>query len=159
MGSSMWHALKRYRELNPEARKLFHRAAVMLPCVALSLHLRGFKKTAEALEKKLSSSVSLRPQTENPATLAQLASHMVKAAGRYGILRPSCLAESLTLWFLLKQRGVAADLRIGVRKTAQKFEAHAWVEYAGAALNQTEEQHLHYAAFDGSLADLPGEKP
>ena len=34
-----------------------------------------------------------------------------------------------------------------------------FLECAGAALNQTEEQHLHYAAFDGSLAELPGEKP
>jgi Transglutaminase-like superfamily len=155
----MWQALKRYRGLDPEARKLFHRAAVMLPQISLSLHLRGFNRTKEALEKKLSSSASLLPQTESAAALVQRTSRVVKAAGRYGILRPTCLAESLTLWFLLKQRGVAADLRIGVRKTAQKFEAHAWVEYAGAALNQTEEHHQHYAAFDGSLADLPGEKP
>jgi transglutaminase superfamily protein len=154
----MWHALKRYKRLNPEARELFQRAIVLLPRVALCLRLRGFNGTREALGKKLSAAVFVSRSTEEAARLVQLSSRMVKAAGRYGIIRPTCLAESLTLWFLLKQRGVTADLRIGVRKTRQKFEAHAWVEYAGTALNQTVEQHHHYAAFDASLAKLSGEK-
>jgi hypothetical protein len=72
-------------------------------------------------------------------------------------LRPTCLVESLALWYLLQEQRVPADLRIGVRKMSGEFEAHAWVEYAGAALNQTEEQHRHYAAFDRGFSDLPGD--
>src|SRR5207245_11237411 len=33
----------------------------------------------------------------------------------------------------------------------KKFEAHAWVECGGAAINDPEELHRHYAAFDGTL--------
>jgi len=84
---------------------------------------------------------------------------MVQAAGRYGISRPTCLEESLTLWYLLRDQGVAADLRIGVRKQTGKFEAHAWVEHDGQALNQIEEAHRHYVAFEGEFSAPPEEQP
>jgi ribosome-associated translation inhibitor RaiA len=83
---------------------------------------------------------------------------MVKAAGHYGILHPTCLVESLALWYLLQMQNILATLRIGVRKTSNKLEAHAWVEYSGAALNQPEDQHQHYTAFDAAFSDLPREK-
>jgi hypothetical protein len=51
------------------------------------------------------------------------------------------------------------QLRIGVRKLSEKFEAHAWVEYEGEALNQPDEAHQHYTAFDNGFAEQPGEKP
>jgi hypothetical protein len=38
-------------------------------------------------------------------------------------------------------------VRIGTRKTEEKFEAHAWVECDGVALNEPEESHKHYVAF------------
>jgi hypothetical protein len=46
---------------------------------------------------------------------------------------------------------------VGVRKDGEKFEAHAWVERAGIALNEPEARHQHYAAFDAALASLPPE--
>jgi Transglutaminase-like superfamily len=160
MGSSVWQEFERYRRLNPGARKLFQRAAVLLPQIALSLRLRGFKKTREALQKKLLLSRPKEPvENERVAEAVQLTCRMVSAGAHYGPLRPTCLVESLALWYLLQKQGIPANLRIGVRKASKKFEAHAWVEYAGTALNQTEEQHQHYAAFDSGFADLPGEQP
>jgi hypothetical protein len=45
-----------------------------------------------------------------------------------------CLAWSLALRGLLAQAGIAAELRIGVAASQPgKFEAHAWVEAAGAS--------------------------
>ena len=76
---------------------------------------------------------------------------MVRAAARYGFVRATCLEESLTLWHLLRKQGHGAKLRIGVRKRAQKFEAHAWVEHDGTALNQAEQMHRHYAAFESEF--------
>jgi len=38
------------------------------------------------------------------------------------------------------------------------FEAHAWVERDGTALNEPDEPHHHYAAFDASLAASPPEE-
>jgi Transglutaminase-like superfamily len=81
---------------------------------------------------------------------------MVRAAGRFGIVQPTCLVESLALWHLLDEQKISSTLRIGVRKSRRKFEAHAWVEYAGNVLCQTEE-HRHYAAFNSELLDRSGE--
>ncbi len=80
---------------------------------------------------------------------------MVRAAARHSPGHPTCLEESLALWWLLGRRGIDSELRIGVRKQGEKFEAHAWVERAGAALNEPESVHEHYAAFDSALSSLP----
>ena len=83
---------------------------------------------------------------------------MVRAASHHGVVRATCLAESLVLWHLLQKRGVSVSLRIGVRKSEGKFEAHAWVEHEGVALCQPEEMHQHYAAFDKDLLEPTEEK-
>ena len=83
--------------------------------------------------------------------------HMVNAADRLGLVHPSCLAKSLTLWWLLGRQGIPSQLRIGIRKEAEKFEAHAWVERDGAALNEPDEHHHHYAAFDAAFSSPPPE--
>jgi Transglutaminase-like superfamily len=53
----------------------------------------------------------------------------------------------LVLWWLLGRQGIASSVRIGTRKREEKFEAHAWVECDGVALNEPEHAHKHYAAF------------
>jgi hypothetical protein len=153
----MWKAFQQYRALDPEARKLFHWATLLLPWVALSLRVRGFKSTKAALERRLSSSHARAVPNEPVVETVGRTARMIRAALRYGVVRPTCLAESLGLWYLLRKQGVSAELRIGVRKIAHKFEAHAWVEFDGVALNQPEEQHRHYAAFDSAFSNLPGE--
>lgn len=154
----MWKAFQRYRALDPQARNLFWRVVLLLPWTAISLRLRGFNATRAALQKHLPAAPA--PPIENrPAVqVVESTCRMVKAGAHYGITRPTCLGESVTLWYLLQKQGVAAVLRIGVRKVAEKFEAHAWVEYADVALNQEEEPHQHYAAFDSGFSDLPEEK-
>jgi hypothetical protein len=82
---------------------------------------------------------------------------MVRAAGYYGIGHPNCLNFSLALWWLLARQGIASDLRVGVRKEGEKFEAHAWVECGGVPLNEPELNHQQFAAFDSALASLPPE--
>lgn len=151
----MWKQLQRYRALDSEARKTFHHAALLLPVVKASLRLRGFKKTRESLEKRQSRG-SPEPSETGASLEAVLGiSRMVRAAARYGFVRATCLEESLTLWHLLRKQGHGAKLRIGVRKRAQKFEAHAWVEHDGTALNQAEQMHRHYAAFESEFVE-PG---
>jgi hypothetical protein len=128
----------------------------LLPFVRLSLRLRGFKKTQEWLQRRLNSNRQNRVEVSVAADLVQISCRMVRAAGRYGISGATCLEESLTLWYFLRREGIAASLRIGVPKQAEKFEAHAWVEHKGRALNQSEEGHRHYIAFEGEFLQ-PGE--
>jgi len=89
---------------------------------------------------------------------AAVTAHMVNAADRHGLVHPSCLAKSLTLWWLLGRQGIPSHLRIGIRKEKETFEAHAWVERDGTALNEPDEPHHHYAAFDVSLCASPPEE-
>jgi Transglutaminase-like superfamily len=48
---------------------------------------------------------------------------------------PTCLRRSVTLLRELRRRGLGATMHIGVRKTENKVEAHAWVEVAGEVVN------------------------
>ena len=150
----MWERLRRFSALERPARGLFLRAVVLLPLVVLSLRWRGFRGTQAVLQRFLSKA-NPEPDVALRSKIAGLTAHMVNAADRRGLVHPSCLAKSLTLWWLLGRRGIPSRLRIGIRKEKEKFEAHAWVERNGTALNEPDEPHHHYAAFDASLSALP----
>ena len=153
----MWERLRRFSALERPARSLFLRATVLLPLVALSLRWRGFRATQASLQRSL-----LNDNQEREAALvsksAAMIAHMVNAADRHGLVHPSCLAKSLTLWWLLARQGISSHLRIGIRKKEEMFEAHAWVERDGIALNEPDEHHHHYAAFDAAFSSLPPEE-
>jgi hypothetical protein len=154
----MWERLRRFRALEPPAQEVFLRATVLLPLVALSLRWRGFRSTQASLQLFLSDA----PQEHDLVLVnkdAAMTVSMVNAADRHGLVHPSCLAKSLTLWWLLGRQGIPSRLCIGIRKEKEKFEAHAWVERDGAALNEPDEHHHHYAAFDAAFSSLPPEVP
>jgi hypothetical protein len=138
---------------------MFRRASILLPLVRCSLHLRGYGKTYTSLQKRVQFQAEGRETLPDVREEVQVTCRMVRAAVRYSLAQFSCLEESLTLWYLLRKQGTPACLRIGVRKEKEKFEAHAWVEHAGEALNQTEEMHRHYAAFEQDLPEPPVEQP
>jgi len=138
---------------------MFRRAAIVLPLVRWSLRLRGYGKTITALELRVqfkAKEVETRPEMRDGV---QVTCRMVRAALRYSPAQFTCLEESLTLWYLLRRQGIPACLRIGVRKENEKFEAHAWVEHGGEALNQDEAMHRHYAAFGQDFPEPPADEP
>jgi hypothetical protein len=152
----MWERLRRFSALERTARGIFLRAAALLPLVSWSLRSRGFQKTRAFLEKFLSSPEDVADTSAPERT--DLTMRMVRAAVRHSAGHPTCLEESLVLWWLLGRRGIASELRIGVRKHDEKFEAHAWVERHGTALNEPESNHQHYAPFDAALSSTPEER-
>ncbi len=83
---------------------------------------------------------------------------MVRSAVHFAMPIAGCLEQSLTLWYLLGVQGVSARVRIGIPKQTRPFEAHAWVEYEGLALNQLEEPLSHYIPFDSELPGPPKAK-
>lgn len=147
----MWERLQRFRILAPEARSTFFRASVLLPAISLSLRIRGFRATQAALQSlsipKTEKSIVVQPADDEHIRMAV---SMVNAAARYG-LGSTCLEKSLVLWWLLRRLGLTSSVRIGARKAAGKFEAHAWVERDGAALNEPGDEHRHYAIFDAEF--------
>ncbi len=138
---------------------MFRRAAMLLPLVRWSLRLRGYGKTFTWLQKRVQFQARGTQSSPEAREEVQATCRMVRAALRYSLAQYSCLEESLTLWYLLRKQGIPACLRIGVRKENEKFEAHAWVEHDGEALNQDEAMHKHYAAFEEDLPEPPAEQP
>ena len=155
----MWEPFQRYKALDPETRRTLHRAAILLPLVRWSLRLRGYAKTFRSLQKHVQFPAKGTETGTEQREEVQLTCRMVRAALRYSLAQYTCLEESLTLWYLLRQQRIPAGLRIGVRKENEKFEAHAWVEHGGEALNQDEAMHRHYAAFEQVFPEPPAEQP
>lgn len=131
---------------------MFFRASVLLPVISLSLKIRGFRATLQALQDFSIPFKSGKPgEHVLDGQRVQLAVRMVNAAARYGWRQASCLEKSLALWWLLRREGIASRVRIGARKLSGRFEAHAWVERDGVALNEPVECHRHYATFDAAF--------
>ena len=66
----------------------------------------------------------------------------VRTATRYYYRRRlDCLPRALTIYLLLRRRGVPATLHIGVKR--YPFGAHAWVECLGEVLDDTTDDWRH----------------
>lgn len=63
-----------------------------------------------------------------------------------------CLQRSLLLVWLLRRRGLGGRLRIGVRPEQGQLAAHAWVEVAGRAINDSPARCARFEVLD-DLAD------
>jgi hypothetical protein len=141
--------------MDADARGIFLRATAVLPVISVSLKIRGFGATQEFLLR----SFPIAPQTSQQDSIhvvddrkrAELTSRMVNAAIRHVWRASTCLEKSLTLWWLLGRQGIACEMRIGARKQGGKFEAHAWLERDGVAVNEPQQEHRHYAAFDAAF--------
>lgn len=73
---------------------------------------------------------------------------MVRSVERAAVHSPlpgACLPRSLTLMYVLARRGIATELRLGARIAGTGFEAHAWVEHDGIALNDPANLRAGYA--------------
>jgi hypothetical protein len=147
----MWERLQRFRRLDPDSRRLILGACVALPLIGLSLAVRGFGATQASLQRFLPSKRNLSEVEAGCTDLALRSARMTRAAARLFGGHFTCLERSLTLWWLLERQGIAANVRIGTRKGEGRFEAHAWVECAGVALDDPGEHEHGYAAFEGEL--------
>ena len=61
------------------------------------------------------------------------------------------MPTALALQTILRRRGIGADLRFGVRKAADRIEAHAWVEHQGMPLIDSSDIRERYSAFDDAI--------
>lgn len=139
----------RFRNLPAPERGMLLHALAALPLSAFLLRLAGFRRAQGFLSKMAGRRA--RP-LDLEKTQAQRAASLVAAAAAEGPYHANCLEQSLTLWWLLQRRGTACQLRIGVRKQADRLEAHAWVELDGAILNDGEGIHRHFSPFPADLA-------
>ena len=138
--------------LSQSDRRLLLQALALFPLVALSLRLWGMKRTQSLLIRWFPARVTPIKRADCSAQVWTTA-RMVRVAARYNALWANCLKRSLVLWFLLRRQGIESQLRIGVRRQQGKFEAHAWLEWNGVALNDQSDVRQRFAMFN-SLSEV-----
>jgi hypothetical protein len=142
---------QRYRRLVPEDRQILIRAMVLLPCTEAGLRLFGFRRWQLLMAKWHRGVGNSASTTSDKLPRARRTADIVFAASRQGFIKGNCLSQSLVLWHLLRGAGASPDLRIGVRRSAGHIEAHAWVEFQGVILNDSEDVYQRYSLFEGDV--------
>lgn len=127
-------------------RKLLAASLVLLPATMVAHRILGYRRLQSLLERFLPASASTTDTAGADLTLAESVSRVVRIASNRLLPHPTCLQQSIYLRWLLARMGLAADLRIGVRKSRDRFEAHAWIEYRGRVLNDSEDVQSRYTA-------------
>src|SRR4051794_12780718 len=102
--------------MSPMQRRAMFDAWALLPMAWLALHTAGFKRVHRAVFD----SAPLRGTAEPDIVAACVAG--VETASRFCLLRSTCLTRSLALAWLLRRRGIASVLRIGVRLEASQLD-------------------------------------
>jgi len=136
-------AWRAFLDLSWPQRRSLALAWLLLPAGALGLRLLGFTRLQAVLLPRRRALASRTDVGE-----AQAIARMVDAAGRWNPVQTSCLVRSLVLCHLLRRKGLAAELRIGVTPPDGNFSAHAWVEHEGVALAEAGAAGARYSAFD-----------
>ena len=147
----MSRRLRKFLALSPADRVVFLKLWTLLPLVAASLHLLGYPRTLRLLSRWSPAAPEHARLSEDAMSYALRLGRLARIAGRYVPTNGSCLRQSLLVWWLLRRKGVPAELRIGVR-TQEGFTAHAWVEVDGQPVNDAPDVGERFAPFDGSLS-------
>ena len=132
--------------LSSAQRRILLKAAFMLPCFWIGLHLLGLHRLRAWLMP-----VSVFESTPLSIEAVKDMGNLVNIAGRHAPCPVTCLTRSLLLDWMLLRRGVASQFRIGVRLAQGVLEAHAWVEVAGVPVNDRSDIADQFAPF----ADIP----
>ncbi|WP_373540726.1 lasso peptide biosynthesis B2 protein [Chamaesiphon sp.] len=136
-------------------RWLLVHALWLLPVIAIAVSLKGMQFTQAMLLRLPLKSCAVAGTVESQVWATV---RLVRVAVRYHRRWTNCLKQSLLLWILLRSQGILSEIRIGVGRESTIFTAHAWVEYQGIVLNDTEDVHQRYQAFDRSFEQSMQEK-
>jgi hypothetical protein len=141
---------------------VFHDPALLAEALALPLLLplsfrfTGVPKTqawlrnwAEVHVKKVHSKNPIGAGPDAVISSALRAQRVVKRTTGIG---GSCLVRSLSLWAILLRRGVHTALRVGMRRSGEKIEGHAWLEIEGIPVNENERVIRGYSIHDGPIS-------
>jgi hypothetical protein len=137
-------------------RVLCSGAALMATRVGLGVvGFRGWKQKLEELSR--GDEGCSRVIDEAVLMEARQVARVMGMAERHLFFQPTCLERSLALWWMLRRRGIDAELRIGARKDRANFEAHAWLELNGTILNDESEEYRDFKTFEGLIGKLGGQ--
>jgi Transglutaminase-like superfamily len=142
--------LQRIRALDAGQWRVVVTSVVLLAPIQVMLKSQSFKKTAIVLAAR-----SDRPLGKNDPALARSMAEAVSLVAGRKVVGALCLGRSLLLWFLLRRRGMDAELVVGTKSAVdEEWMAHAWVEVDSQPVNDTADVRDHYSSFDLNLPRL-----
>ena len=97
--------------------------------------------------------------TPKEQELTARASRWTHAAARHPFPWARCLQRSLALCLWLERGGVRPSIRLGVRKDGATISAHAWVQYKGHVLNDSEQVGAEFATLAPAYPTGGGSEP
>ena len=101
----------------------------------------GFPRVFLLVDRWGRRSTHVRSLTEQRRIVHRTVKAVRTATRYYYRRRLDCLPRALTIFVLLRRRGVPATLRIGVKR--YPFGAHAWVECLGEVLDDSAHNWQH----------------
>ena len=134
--------LSKFSALSWPERRTLLAAMAWLPLFWFGLHVFGLRRFQNWLQHDRPSVESALSQDE----IVRIAT-LVNIAARRAFIPTTCLTRSLLLRWMLQRRGVASQLRIGVRMNKGNLDAHAWVESAGIPINDRPDVGEQFAPF------------
>lgn len=130
-------SLRRLSQLGAAELALLLEAAILLIFARIMLRCAPFPRIAPRLgvflpPQEARARVAPPGDPERAARLAERIGWAVRAAARHLPFELVCLPQGIAAHLMLRRRGVATMLHLGVAKgTTKPFDAHAWLDAAG----------------------------
>jgi hypothetical protein len=153
MSEGWREARRRWRVLHAmprDERRVFYAALLLLPALHGALIFVTTHRVHRILRRLGGQEV---PVSHASVDHASRLARTVALAARHGVATGECLPRALATWWLLRQHGVASDIKFGARKDADRFFAHAWVEVQGRPLDESDEDVRRYTIMPWAPAD------
>ena len=142
-----WKALRHMRR---HERLLLLEATTSLFAVWISVQVSGYAKTRSMLARRSRTwfvgTVRSGGDKSIEETIAEVA-RAVAISSHYAPFSATCLHRTLTLWWMLRRRGIDSVVRIGAAQTEQGMAAHAWLERGGFVLNDDADIGRRFSPF------------
>ena len=121
---------------------------ILLPMIAFSLKILGFKQTRNLMSHFIFINTIFDKPDNTVMHKAHIIARVVSVAARHGPYHANCLKQSLLLWWELARRGIPSEIKFGVQKDPEeKFGAHAWLECRGVVLTNSLENQQRFSVF------------
>lgn len=124
--------------------------------VTVSLALFGYRRTHAVLSRWPRPRARSFSDESTRLARAKSVARIVNLAAGSGPVRATCLRRSLLLWWLLRRDGIETVVKVGVHRGGDgALDAHAWVEYLGLPLNDTDDVADRFIPFERDFGAPP----
>jgi len=124
------------------ARALAVQALLTFHLIDISLRLHTFEVVLGFLQKHSGRSTRRLSPAEQDWAIAVMR-QAARQIRRFDVrARRDCLPRALTVYYLLRRRGIPVSFSMGIRK--HPFGAHAWVEHQGQVISDYRDERSGY---------------